>query len=257
MHLSLTKEHYITIVGDKGQAMQVSIQEAIGERTIFDWFGNEHLVSVSKAPALESVLSTTAASGEFVSFGETHSFYARAPKSAEWKRTPITDLTNDMFLVQLPQKKIEVADEVFESFDLDDKHLYIVPQQASDLSTLMRKAAWSGITVNRHKTELRIELEKLRPACFASKLINGALTYRLKDALSSLISSGIVSMPGTFCDEYVTEVQRKKVLMEGFTVFNSTSVLPVRKISDKMSEVYHVDFLGNSNIPVELTWFHS
>jgi len=253
MHLSVSKEQSITIVGTRGEAKQVSVVEAVGTPKVFDWFGNVHQVEVRPAPKKERLAMAACASGETMILGESHSLIHRDIKDGRWQRSMMADLDVPV-MVMLPQRKIMVSPKLFDVFMMDDKGLYLEPAQATDMLDLMRKAAWCGISVARRKAELRVDLDKNRPSCFAAKLINGGLHYDLEKTLGGLVGGGIVIPKAMFDKAYLDEVRQKGILMEGPTVFNNTPFLPPRFL-EKDGDVYHI-YPSDPMTPVEMAWCH-
>jgi hypothetical protein len=253
MHLSVSKDQTITVVGSRGEAKQIAIPEATGKQRVFDWFGGVHEIEVQPAPHKERLALAACASGETMVLGETHSILQRDIKEGTWKRSSLTEIDGPV-MVMLPQRKLESSPKLFDAFMLDEKGLYLEPAQATDMLDLMRKASWCGITTMRRKAELRIDLERNRPSCFASKLINGALQYELEKTLSGLIGGGIVSPKRLFDKAYLDEVKEKGILMEGASVFHNTPFLPPRFL-EKDGDVYHIH-LDDQMTPVETTWCH-
>lgn len=252
--LSVTKDHYLTIVDQKGSAKQVSIVEALGDRSVFDWYGNVHKITVSKAKEAEVALLAATTNGESGVFGENHTVLVRAPNTGNWVRKPLKDITEPVY-VQLPQRKVKPTRDLFDYLNIDDQGIYLEPGKATEMLSLMRKAAWCGILVSRRKSELRIDLDRRRPSCFAAKLINGSFEYDLEKTLSGLTGSGIVMPSRLFTTEYVEDVRTKGILMEGASVMNNVPLLPPRRL-EKKADVYHIT-LYNESTPVELSWFHS
>jgi len=253
MHLSVTKDQMLTVVDAKGRAKQVTVAEAAGFQKIFDWFGNIRSVEVSRDPVKEKLSMLACTSGEPVIVGESHTVLCRVPRQGRWKRVPLSEITEPV-LVQLPQRKIFVSPKLFDVFSIDDKGLYLEPTQASDMLDLMRKASWCGLTVSRRKAELRIDLEKHRPSCYAAKLINGGMEYDLEKTLGGLVGGGIVSPKRLFDDDYLKEVKGKGILMEGAAVMNSAPLLPPRPLA-KEGDVYHIR-VDDPMTPVETSWCH-
>lgn len=254
MKLSLTKEHYITVLDDKGSVRQLSVVEAVGQRTVVDWYGKVHTVTVSRSKAPESAYMLAASSGEPMVFGENHTFLIRFPNTGEWVRKSVAELTEPVY-VQLPQRKIKVSPDLFDVFDLDDRGIFLAPVKATDMLTLMRKAAWCGVTVARQKSELRIDLDRRRPSCFAAKLINGGFDYDINKTLGGLVGAGIVMPSKMYTKEYLNDVKRTGILMEGSSVLNNVPLLPPKRL-EKPVDVYHIE-LDDVLTPIELAWCHS
>ena len=180
--------------------------------------------------------------------------FSRDPRKARWERVPAVGLDEIRF-VKLPQKKITSDPSLFDLFDADENGVFLQPTKASQMITLMRLAAWTGIAVSRRKAELRIDLDRGRASCFASKLINGSFDANLEDALSSLVASTVIRPPWRFDDEFVKFVKDSGVIIEGSSYNNDMPFLPLRKL-DTSGPVYHI-IPEHPDTPVELTWCHS
>lgn len=254
MHLSLTKDAYLTVQGEDGKAKQLNIEEALGVQKVFDWFGNTHPVNVLKMPQEEKRYMLKGLSGELMTVGASHTVLCRTSDSPRWKRIPIHDITEPVF-VMLPQRKAIGDPALFEFFEFDDNGPYLQPERPSDLPDLARRAAWSGVTVQRHKTEPRLELDKRRPACFSTKYFAGSFTRDLEKTLGGFVMTTLIKPPCLFDDDYLYKVNKTGIIFEGYSIVNSVPLLPPRLL-EKEGPVYHIR-LDNPMTPVELTWFHS
>lgn len=253
-HLSVTQDCYLTIQGQDGRAKQVRVEEALGIQKCFDWYGNTFPVNVLKSPSEEPRLMTSATSGEAMVFGATHSVLCRGYDSPRWERRMLSDLTEPV-LVQVPQRKIYVDTDIFEYFELDDSGIYLQPPRASDLPLYARKAAWVGIYTQRRKTEVKIDLDRRRPPCFATKCLAGSFMANLDGVLAPMVRNGVVRPPMFYDDAYLEMVKKTGIIFEGWSVLNTAPLLPPTRL-EKPGEVYHIRF-DNPLSPVELTWFHS
>lgn len=253
--LSVIKGTKITLANaDTGEAYRANVEDVIGKRRVFTWWGEQRSIMVSPAPSPEGLYMMAATTGEAVMFGESHTLLCRDIGSARWKRKKIGDIT-DMMVVKLPQRKIQAVDKiVFDHFDADDKGLFLKPDRASDMLRLMLKASYNGLTVHRAKAELRIDVDKARPACFGNKLIMGSFQEDLEKTLDSLAGSGVLMPSAWFNDEYIGKVRTTGVIFEGNSVFTDIPALTPKKLN-KPGEVYWIDV--EEDTAVELNWFQS
>ena len=253
--LSVPKETKITIANaDTGAAYRASVEEVIGQRQVFNGWGEQRTVNIRPADKQEPMYMMAATSGEPMLFGESHTLLCRNAGSARWHRKAIGDII-DMVIVKLPQRKIQPIETiVFDHYDADDKGLFLKPERAADMLRLMLKASYSGLTVHRNKTELRIDLDKARPACFGNKLIMGSFQQDLEAALDSLAGSGVLTPCEPFTEAYIGKVRTTGIIFEGNSVFTETPLLPPKKLN-KPGDVYWID--TQDDTPVELNWFQS
>lgn len=254
MHVSVTKEQYVTVLDDKGSLRQFSVVEAQGRRKVVDWYGAVHAVDIVKASEKEEAYVVASINGEPAIFGETSTLLSRKPNEGRWIRRPIRDISEPLYL-QLPQRKIRALPGLFDVLNIDDQGIFLEPPKASEMLGLMRKASWCGILVSRRKTELRVDLDRRRPACFATKLITGGFDFSLEKTLGNLVGSGIVLPSRFFDDAYLNEVQTKGALFEGGNVMNNVPVLSPKRL-EKTVDVYHIK-PEQPSTPIELTWFHA
>lgn len=254
MHLSVTQDCYITVRGDDGKAKQLSIEEALGVQKVFDWFGNTHPVNVLKVPQEERRFMLACASGELMTVGASHTVLCHTSEDPRWKRVPIEQITEPVF-VMLPQRKIVGDPELFQYFDYDDKGPHLVPDRPSMLSDVARRAAWGGVTVNRHKTENRIEIDRRRPACFSTKYFAGSFERDLEKTLGGFVLTTLIKPPCLFDDDYLYRVKKSGIIFEGNSIVNNVPLLPPKAL-EKEGPVYHIR-LDSPMTPVELAWFHS
>jgi hypothetical protein len=252
--LSVTGECYVTIQGPNKSAVQVRVLEALGVQKAFDWFGNTFPINIIKPPNEEKRFMVACTSGEMMAFGENHSILCREYESARWTRKAIKDITEPV-LVQLPKRKVVPDPSLIEIFDVDDGGLFLSPPRASDMPLYARKAAYGGITVSRRKTEARLDLDRRRPPCFATKYLAGSFVRDLDKSLNGMVRGGIITPPGLYDDAYLDRVNETGIIFEGASIHNSVPLLPPRPL-EKAGEVYHILF-DNPLSPVELTWCHS
>lgn len=255
MHLSVSQETFITVYdSDTERMVQKPIRDATGAQTVMGWWGGTYDIVVSAADKEEQYYMTTCSSGEAFVIGESHSVYSRDPRRAKWERVPAVGM-EELRFVKLPQKKTTTHETLFPVYDADESGIHLVPPKASAMFDLMRHAAWSGIAVSRRKSELRIDLDRGRASCFASKLVNGAFDVNLEEALSSLVASTVIRPPWKFEEMYIDFVKTSGVIIEGGAYNNDVPFLPPRKL-DRSGPVYHI-LLSDPDVPVELTWCHS
>jgi hypothetical protein len=254
MHLSVTQDCFLTVQGQDGLAKQVNIQEALGVQKVFDWFGNTHPVNVLKVPQEEKRYMLGSTNGELMTVGASHTILCRDVEDPRWKRRSILDIKEPVF-VQLPQRKILGDPELFEYFDYDDTGPHLKPDRPSQLADVSRRAAWSGVTVSRHKTENRIDLDKRRPACFSTKYFAGSFQRDLEKTLGNFVLTTLVKPPCLFDDDYLYKVRKTGIIFEGASFVNNVPLLPPKAL-EKEGPVYHIR-LDSPMTPVELMWFHS
>jgi hypothetical protein len=156
---------------------------------------------------------------------------------------------------KLPQRKIRADDTLFDLLDADSEGIFLAPAKGSEVFDVSRRAAFCGIAVSRRKTALRVDLDRGRAACFASKLINGSFEHDPFSTLSGLVASNIVRPPVRFDLDYVNATVTSGVIFEGASYANDIPLLPPRKL-DKSGEVYHIRLQDNLT-PVEITWCQS
>jgi hypothetical protein len=156
--------------------------------------------------------------------------------------------------VQLPQKKL-IRLPFFDNMDNDKKSIFITVNKAVDFIPTMRQLSFCGVTSYPRKNELKIDIDKNRPACFSAKLLSGALIDSTHEVLSDLVGTGIVMPTELYGIEYVDRIKKSSIIHEGAVVFNNIALM-VPKVLEKEEEVYHIT-LEDSQTPVELSWFHS
>lgn len=250
--LSVLKGTYLTVPAKVG-VHQVKVEEVAGKSIIQrDWWGRDFPVRIEEAGP-ETVYATQCGNGEVMYFGENHTFFARKVESAEWKRILVTEIkVDEVLFVNLPQRKIAPPDGLFDPYDLDDKGPYLEPTQATDMFNLMRKASFCGVSALRRKAELRIDLDRSRPACFVNKLLSGSFQHDLVKSLGGLIAAGIVRPVAPVDDKWFENTHATGTIFEGFSVFNNVPLLPPRKMERKLP-VFHV-IPSHPDFPVETTW---
>jgi len=253
MHLSVTKDMYVNVLVDE-KPKQLLVSQATGEHEVYDWFGNKHKIVICAADAEEDYYMLTSSSGEVMIVGETHSFLSRNPRSAVWERTPAVGMDEIRF-VKLPQRKLLADPSLFDLYDADEQGIYLAPRKGSEIFDVSRLAAFCGIAVSRRKAELRVDLDRGRASCFASKLINGSFEQDAFAALSGLVASTVIRPPCMFNEEYVNKVKASGVVFEGCSYGNDLPLLPPRKL-DRTGPVYHIR-VNDPLTPVELTWCQS
>lgn len=255
--LSLVKGTKIRVIAEGGRTKLVPVEE-IEQRpdhkaSVYDWYGQRHTLTVSEAPC-EAVAVLLCRSGEMMYVGEKHCLYGRQHGSAHFERYELADIDKPLY-VRLPQRKISVDDNsLFETLEADDKSVHLIPKVARDMLPLMETAATCGITVHRYKTELRVDLERSRPVCFATKLINGNFDENLTGTLEELTAQAILQPFGPFDSQFIETTEQTGIIFEGSTLYNDVLLVKPRRI-DRPTPVYHIT--GVDDVPVELTWFCS
>jgi hypothetical protein len=254
MHLSLLPNTKITVIGDIGdKVIHKAVSECVGKQVVYDWFGNKKNITVQKSAQEEFKVMTTATSGEMCLFGDTHDVFVKDFNSI-WTRRPLVSMQESAH-VKLPQKKIKPNAGMLQYLDIDDKGLYLLVDKVSDFSLMLREMAYCGVKVNRHPSELRIELDRSKPPCFATKLLNGSFVYNLKNTLGTLAMGGVVSPSDLLTEAYLKLVENSGIIFEGANIFNEIPLLPAKVLATK-TETYHV-YLEDHSTPVELDWFCS
>jgi hypothetical protein len=254
MRLSVYPSCDVTIIAEDGvSVVQRSVESCIGPQLVYDWFGNKKKINIINPKIEETRFLVTCGSGETSSFGESHSFLSKDGQGL-WKRKLLKDIT-EIHFAKLPQKKTLPPVGLFEHFDIDDEGMFIEVEDTRDFRSMMKRAAYSGITVNRRKSQQRIDLDKGKAACFATKLLNGSFQQNFNTTVGSLLGGGVVSS-----SEILTNTRRKflrdaGVLFEGASIFNEIIVIPPR-VMDQKIPVCYIE-LEDDYTPVELDWFCS
>lgn len=252
--LSLTGSTKIRVIDDTLVSTVLTPVSEITSAYVYDWYGNKHFLSVQEAEP-EDMFLIAAMSGEPQYVGGNHTLLAREKGKAVYKRYSVTDLVaaNLPMFVHLPQRKITLDDDgPFFALAADEKSVHLAASEATDLIKLMTTAATAGISVHRARNELRIDLEKSRPVCFATKLINGNFQANLSGTLEELCASAIVNPYGPFNDQLIEKTDKTGVIFEGSSLFNDVLALPPRPVAKK-APVYHIKV--EDDAPVELAWF--
>jgi hypothetical protein len=250
MHLSVTRDTYLTVLTEGG-VIQRPVHELTGPSQVVNWWGGVEQILVTAADQEEQYLMTSTSSGEPFFVGETHSALVRDPVGARWERVLAKDIKEPVF-VKLPQRKVVADESLFDVFDIDDKGIFLKPEKGSQMADYMRKAAFCGLSVHRHKAELRIDLDKGRAPCFGTKLITGSFSVDLVKTLETLVAGNVVNLLQYFDEGYIKQIQSSSVIHEGPVMTNDVPFLPPRAL-DKSGPVYHIK-LSNPLTPVELTW---
>jgi hypothetical protein len=237
----------------------LTVKELVERRAynyVYDWFGEVHQISgfSDHFSNEESLWRIDALSGEPLIVGEKHGLLCRQKGSARYeRRTPVElQYYGKPVYVRMPQRKVVCDDILFENFAADEKSVHIVAPTARDLLPIMEAGATAGLGVHRSKGELRVDLEKNRPVCFATKLINGNFQENLGGTLEELTAGAIICPSHRFDDQYVDLVEKTGIVFEGWTFFNDVLVVPPRPI-EKTGRVYHIEVA--EHVPIELTWF--
>jgi hypothetical protein len=220
---------------------------------VMDWYGNVREANVvyggtSKRHTLRAV------SGENIYVGAEHELLSREMGKGRYERVPAAKMETARF-VRLPQRKIRCDKSLFDCLEADEhlKRVYLKPERAGDFYPLCEAAATAGISVHRHKSELRVDIEMNRPSCFASKLIMGNFYNDLPGTLDDLVGSGIVSPCAAFNDRYIDMCEAEGIIFEGSTLFNDVMVTPAIPSNNDV-DVYNV-YVEHDDVPLELTWF--
>lgn len=255
LHLSLMPQTKLRVCTRFGGTTRLTEIENVGDEAyVYDFYGNLNKITVTKAEAPEAKYLLAATSGEPIMVGENHSVYCRGRDSAEYKRVPVSEI-NDVFYVRMPQKKIVPTPGLFEAMDIDDTGLFLETEHASNLLTLIEGASTLGIDTSRRRTERRIDLDKNRPTCFATKLLAGAFQVDPYETLASLAKGAVIVPTNMFSEEFVAETTLTGIIFEGNNPYNDVLCLQPRRV-EKVSPVYHVK-LSKPLMPVELAWFNT
>lgn len=254
MHLSVPKETLINVIGVDGLPVKKPVFELLGTQSVYDWFGDQHQINIVDPGVEEQRWLAACPSGEIAIFGDTHSVLCREGDSGRWKRLLMADLDRAVY-THMIQKKVTPGVGLFDAFDIDDQGVFLEIEKATDFLPMMQKAAHCGVTVQRRKTELRVDVDKRRPPCFATKMFNGSLVHFLDETLSGLVAGGVVSPHGMFNDDYIEKVNKSGIIFEGASVYAQLPLTPARRL-EKPAPVYHIQ-LDDPMTPVELTWCSS
>lgn len=246
--LSILPDTELRVVTAAGDTKLVAAKEA-ATSFVYDWFGATVPFVINGAPN-ERLYRLTTLNGEPIYVGENHSVLCRKRDSAQYRRVPVRELIEPVF-VHLPQRKVRLDDESpFHALDADDDGIFLKPADVLQFRPLMRTMATAGVAVHRRPSELRIDLEKGRPVCYALKLINGNFDVDLKATLEALTSVAVVQPCRLFDDQLIENVRKTGIVFEGASLYNETLLLPPEPI-EKEASVYHV----TCQAPVELLWF--
>jgi len=252
--LSLLPHTKIRII-DGEQTKLAVVSELVGWHRVevYDFYGNKHKITIS-AGKCPSRWLVQAFSGEMQQFGADHTILARTVDAAGFTRVPLSAIDGPR-LIRLPQKKTTPPKGVSNFLDLDEKSgaLFLAPTEAKDLQWVLEEVASCGVTVNRHPTSLRIDLETRRPVCFASKLINGNFQSDFSFTMNDLASRGIVQPWKLFGDAVIEDTKRTGIIFEGNCIYNDVPFTRVREVK-KEADVCNVH-LDDPMTPVEITWF--
>lgn len=220
---------------------------------IMDWYGNPREARVEHG-GMSKRYVLRAASGENTYVGGEHTLLSRGYGKGRYERIPVSELHEPRF-VRLPQRKVKCDKILFDALEADDKQkrVYLKPERPGDFYPICEAAGTAGISVHRHKTEMRVDIEMHRPSCFASKLIMGNFETDFDGTLDDLVGSGIINPCHPFNDRYIGMCQTEGIIFEGSSIFNDVMVTPAVP-SNQDVEVYNV-FIETENAPLELTWF--
>lgn len=254
--LSLQKNAKIRVINEQDHKTSLrSIGEIIGDHkfireSVYDWFGNQHMIHIEPAPEKEKAYKLFGMTGEPIFVGESHQVLCRRDSKARYELVPVKDIREPVF-VRLPQRKTQCDNDLpFNTLGMDSAGIYLQPDPR-DLGAAMECAATAGLSVRRRKTELRLDLDVNRPPCFATKLINDNFNENLEVTLETLCSGAVVMPHILFSDEYVEIVKKTGVIFEGSSLYNDL-LIGVPRLVDRDFSVYHIHRDG---APVELPWF--
>lgn len=239
---------------DGTMTKQVRVDELVGEdATVYDFFGRVHTLTVEPGTVERRYLMSST-TGERIQFGEGHTVLTRKYDSAEYKRVAVSDLFPPGF-VRLPQKKVVPPEGVADMLDYDDKTrvTHVTADNIKDLIFAYEAVASCGVTVSRHPTKLRFDIDPKRPVCFATKLLNGNFQADMVYTLNQLAMSGIVIPCRMFNDTVIKETSLSGIIFEGNNIFNDVPISRLNTI-DKPSDVFKVT-LSDPMAPLELSWF--
>jgi len=253
--LSVVAGTNVTVISVDGP-IGVPVEKLAGDtHAVYDCHGYAHTIAVKKAEQEETLYSIKSAHGLPQYVGEHHTILCRKDDTARWGRINVCELDKPVYVMHV-QRKIVFDEELVNFMDYSEKDgVHFLAEKGSQIDSIMRTAAFSGVTTTKRKADLIIDVERGRPKCFATKLLAGSFETALETTLGGLVMGGIVLPTWTFDDDYLEAVQRTKVLMEGTTIFNQTPIYVNEKL-EKKADVYHI-FPSNPTIPVELTWFHN
>lgn len=239
---------------DGAVTKQVRVNELVGRvSSIYDFFGKTHTFTVEPTKVERRYLMSSN-TGEKMQFGDGHTILTRKYDSAEYMRVAVSDLFPPGF-VRLPQKKIVPPEGVADLLDYDEK-TRVTFAEATDIKTLIETyeaTASCGVTVSRHATKMRFDIEARRPVCFAAKLLNGNFQTDLAQTLSQLCMSGVVMPCRMFNALLLKETEIAGVIFEGNNLMNDAPIARVNTI-DKPSEAFKIT-LSDPLAPLELSWF--
>ncbi len=254
-HLSLIEGTKVRVIDESHYTTRLmAIEDAGSTGHFYDNYGVVHSFEVLRATEPENRYLLAAASGEPFLVGESHTLFCRSNESARYKRTSIKDIKAPVF-VRLPQKKLVADDGVFDEVDLDKDGLFVEADSVDKLSKLSAQIATCGITVSREKAKRMIRLERGRPSCFASKMLNGNFVRDFEETLDGLCRNGIVIPHRPFNDSMLLETQKSGIIFEGNSIFTEVVALMPRRLETK-GRVIHIRLTEPEN-PFELTWFQT
>jgi hypothetical protein len=251
-HLSLSARTCLSVLGSDYSVQKRVITDLIGEQRVYDWFGNIVKIHVEKG-AEEQKIMTTSTSGEMIHFGESHSVLVKDANSI-WSRKKLSEIETAVS-VKLPQKKIVPRNGMLQYLDIDEKGLFLLVEKVSDFGAMLKAMAFCGVKVNRHPAVLRIDLDRSKPPCFATKLLNGSFIYNLENTIGSLTMGGVINPCALLSPSFFELIQTSGIIFEGANIFNEVSLLPPQTLATKM-DTYYV-YIEDSMTPVELDWFCS
>lgn len=219
---------------------------------VYNFYGELKRVWVEEGQS-ESKYLVGAQSGETLQFGTGTQLLLRKHGEAEYKRTLLTDLNAPCF-VRMPQKKTQQPPEVADMLDFDDKvGTFLSPPDVSAMVRALESVGSCGIMVKRDDTTLRVFIDRNRPVCYASKVLNGNFTLDISATMTDLAHRGLIQPWKMFGQAVIDETEKTGVIFEGNCVFNDMPLMNAREIK-KPGLVFNVH-LEDPNTPVECQWF--
>ena len=252
--LSLIPNTKLRVIDDEGSRTHlVAAGDLVGKHVkVYDFYGKKHDIRLAFGKTERRWLCECM-SGEMIQFGNEHTINMRRHDVAGYVRTPL--IGNAGGLVRLPQKKVYPPRGAAASLDMDEKTgaLFMSFENIKDLVEVMEAVSSCGVTVERHKTMLRVDIEDKRPVCWASKLLNGNFQSDFEFAMNDLAARGIIHPHKMYSPEVLDETKRTGIIFEGNCVYNDFPFIVHRPV-DKEAEVVVVLF-DDPSLFIETQWF--
>lgn len=252
--LSLIPNTKLRVVAEDGYRTElVAAGDLVGKPVqVYDFYGNKHELRLAFGKTTQRWLCQCM-SGEMIQFGNEHTILVRRHDVAGYKRVPIGSGANG--LVRLPQKKIVPPKSAAAALDMDEKTnaVFLTFDNIKSLVETMEAVSSCGVTVERHKTHLRVDIESKRPVCWSVKLLNGNFQSDFEFAMNDLCSRGIIHPYRMYGDSLLTQTLMTEIIFEGNCVFNDFPFIVHRPV-DKEAEVVFVLF-DDPMLFVETQWF--